>query len=327
MLLGRETESRIMSVLRALGSAFSAYTIGRGLGQTVPTAIQSAISTSRMTVLEQSFMAGKVASLLGPNALKTMNKDQIAQWVYTNNVTLTDREKAQLAQMRNDTERWLESRTDAVQSKYRTAIANADRDWRSALARGTFLDAEARSVARSSALGELVAALTGETESFSSQIDRLLQTELHSYFQQGQIQASDEDELVYKIPRAAACDYCLDLHVNGDGSPRMYRLADVLGNSNWGVPAYAWQFTIGPVHPHCYCILYLASQNEPRGNDSLREVMEERMTKSLDRKSSIVPTTNTFDMLKSHGHGEEIPAHELKLISAIRQLYGPDPPC
>jgi len=316
-----------MSVLRALGSAFSAYTIGRGLGQTIPTAISSAVSTSRMTVLEQSYMAGKVASLLGPNALKTMSKDQIAQWVYNNNVQLNDREKAHLAQMRNDTERWLESRTDAVQSKYRLAIANADRDWRSVLVKGTFVDAAARSVARNSALTELVSALTGETESFTSQIDRLLQTELHSYFQQGQIVDKDEDELVYKVPRPAACDYCLDLHTNSDGSPKMYRLSDVIGNSNWGVPAYAWQFTIGPVHPHCYCILYMASQNEPRVDRALASAMEERMEKSLKRQSSITPLTTSADMLKSHGHGEEIPAHELLIISAIRKIYGPDSPC
>lgn len=324
MLIDRDTESRILQLLQAVGSAYSVYLIGRSLGQSVSQALSSALAASKLTVLEQSFLAGKVANLLGPDALRSMSKEQIAHWVYTNNVTLSDAERATLNQLRNETERWLQGRTDDWQQRFRTAIANADKDWRATLMGGRFTDAAARSVARNSALEELIAALNGENESFTSQIDRLLQTEMHSYFQQGQVSGRDAEEYVYKIPRLTACPYCMDLHLEGNGAPKLYKLSDVLGNSNWGLPAYAWDFTIGPVHPHCYCILYFHKDKAAGASETRATARKQQLKKSIEHPTT--PGTTTLDLLKGTGDGETPPPHETKLVAAIRELYGDDPP-
>ena len=94
-------------------------------------------------------------------------------------------------------------------------------------------------------------------------IDRLVQSEMNNYFQQGQMAEVDGEEIVYKIPRVGACRHCLRIHLHPDGTPRKFKLKDVSGNSNYGLPAYAWQFSIGPLHPYCYCVLYREIDKPP----------------------------------------------------------------
>lgn len=252
MLIGKELEERLLRVVRAAVSAVSVYFIGRELGQTALQATSSALTARRLTFLEESFLAGKVAQQIGTNRLKTFTEAQLKDWILTNNVTLSQVEQATLRSLADNTERWLSGRSEKFQQNYRSAIARADAQWRGAIATSSFADAGAMSVARNGALQELVGTLRTNTGTFQSDMDRLLQTEMHTYFQQGQMLGVPGDEWVYKIPRPTACAHCMRLHLSKSGSPKLYRLSEVMSNSNWGRPAYLWKFTIGPVHPWCH---------------------------------------------------------------------------
>jgi len=88
---------------------------------------------------------------------------------------------------------------------------------------------------------------------------------------------------VYKIPRATACQHCMRLHLNSDGSPRKYKLKDVAGNSNIGLPAFSWQFVIGPVHPYCYCLLYRELERAaPSKSKKLAQARRDILHKTAD---------------------------------------------
>lgn len=313
-----------MQLLQAIGGAYNIYMIGRSLGQSVTQAFAAAISNRKLTVLEQSFLAGKVAGVLGTNALRLMTQEQLVSWIQTNNLSLSDAEQATLSQLRNDTERWVAGKTEEWQRKFRTAIANADRDWRATIQKGRFTDAAARSVARNAALEELLSNLGITNAGFNTQVDRLLQTEMHTYFQQGQISGMDGEEYVYKVPRLTACPHCMRLHLHLDGEPKKYKLADVAGNSNWGLPAYAWSFTIGPVHPHCYCLLFRTSDVNPGPNKERAAARNNVLKKATEHETK--EETTTFEMLRKSGDGETPPPHQIKLLAAIREIYGDDPP-
>lgn len=61
-----------------------------------------------------------------------------------------------------------------------------------------------------------------------------------------------KDPEVYKIISPGACQECR--RIWGDfGTPRVYRLSEIEGQSNFGKPAREWGPTIGPTHPHCTC--------------------------------------------------------------------------
>lgn len=61
------------------------------------------------------------------------------------------------------------------------------------------------------------------------------------------------------------CGWCVKFYQNKDGSPKIYRLTDLLANgSNDGLPKSAWKPVVGSTHPRCRCELhYLRANQEP----------------------------------------------------------------
>lgn len=336
MLLPPDVEERIMRILAAVTSAFSVYSIGRELGQTVGRAIQSAvgtISSGQLTYLEQSFLAGKMASQIGTNRLRTMSEGEIVSWLRTANLELTVADQAILNQLRQDTERWLTGRSEAWQARIRTDLASADRAWRATLSTGSFADQSARSLARNSALTELMDRLRDQATQIRADVSRLVQSEMNNYFQQGQVSEYDRQEMVYKVPRLMACEHCIRVCTNFDGTPILYPLEEVMGNSNFGLPAYAWEFTIGPIHPYCYCILYSTLDEPPydagSGEAAGRRERRKELKKSLTKSNSCgVPADPELlfedqpDRNKGHQHVDKLPPHHMAMIKAVKEIYG-----
>lgn len=331
MLINEEAEGRITRIIQAISGSYAVFMIGKDLGQSTIEAIGSALTSRKMTFLEQSFMAGRIASEIGTDKLKRMSRDEVANWITSNNVVLNEVELAALKALRRDTERWLQGRSNNWQSKFKTALASADKSWRGSLSAGTFTDANSRSIARNEALNELIDSLRGQNTQFKGEIDRLLQTEMHSYFQQGQMTSIPGNEMVYKIPRATACSHCMRLHLDSVGAPKLYRLSDVIGNSNWGRPAHSWQFTIGPVHPYCYCVLHrVVDKPAPPPNIKLSSARRQTLKKAAEGYSLTNNECNVSDsphtifeevLLKTVGK-EEIPAHEQMMLGVLQEIYG-----
>lgn len=329
-LLNSQIEKRVKDLLQTVGNAFAVFSIGRDLGQSGFRAASSAAgfnTASRLTFLEQSFLAGKASRAIGTNALKKMTRAQILDWFNTNNIQLTDRDRAILASLRNETERWIEGRTGAWKNRIDAAIASADAEWRAVISNSSFQDGQSITLARNAALRNLVDRLDDSQSGMQSDVDRIIQSEMHRWFQQGAVADVDGEELVYKIPRYSACRWCLSLHTEPDGSPKIYKLSEVAGNSNFGLPAYAWKFVIGPVHPYCYCILHRVSDQTPKKKDKkLANARRETLRKSIEMQSStecgpIQMNVLYEEQLIGYQAGEEPPEYELSLVETVRELY------
>ena len=327
MLLDRAAESRIMQIVQAVVSSFSVFAIGRELGQTIVQAASSALgvtSAGRLTFLESAFVAGKVAQLVGTDALRTMTESQLVSFIRNNNVVLTAADRATIETMKSNTERWLQGRSSAWQAKMRVEIAVADQAWRATLASTSFSDAAALAAVRSAALRNLINRIDDSSAEWQADIDRLVQSEMNNYFQEAQVTELPGNELVYKIPRASACPHCLRICVNKDGSFKRFRLKDVTKNSNVGSKAGNWVFTIGPIHPYCYCVLYRESDKNFGPRKALRDAKAASLRKSL--KKNTCGISNDPDLLFEeqggrHDH-ESRPEHVNVLINAIKRAYG-----
>lgn len=216
--------------------------------------------------LEQAYIAGKLASDLGPDRLRTMSAAAIQTYVKKNRVFKSSVDEAKLRAKMNTTEKWAAAMQDRLTQKVRVAIARADTVWAGELARRQS-DGELRKglwdEIKDSALGDLYDSVAKIMDSFMGWVDSFVQTELAGWFQEGQVAELSLGTLVYKIPRENACKYCLDLHIDEKGDFAVYQLSEVAGNTNVGLPAAEWEFTIGPVHPHCYCILYTVDERDP----------------------------------------------------------------
>ena len=327
MLLDRAAESRVMQIVQAVVSSFSVFAIGRELGQTIVQAASSALgitSIGRLTFLESAFIAGKAAQLIGTDQLRTMTEAQLVSFIRNNNVSLTIADRATLETMKSNTERWLQGRSSAWQAKMRAEIAVADQAWRATLASTSFADAGALAAARSAALRNLINRIEDGSAEWQGDIDRLVQSEMNNYFQEAQVTELPGEELVYKIPRASACPHCLRICVNTDGSFKRFRLKDVAGNSNVGSKAAGWVFTIGPIHPYCYCVLYRESDKDFGPRKALRDAKAASLRKSL--KKNTCGISNDPDLLfeeqgGGHSHGPR-PEHVNALINAVKRTYG-----
>jgi len=323
MLLSPEAEDRIAAVVRAVANSYSVYLVGRQLGGSVLKSVADALGVtpvSKLTFLEQSYLAGKAAQELGTDKLRTLSQEQLIDWLRTNSIQLTAADQVTLDQMKKETLRWIEGRSDAWQAQIRQDIGLANSQWRAVLATSAFTDAAAMSIARNSALLDLKDAVSDTVGEYDGQASRLLQTQMAAFFQQGQVANRSGDEMVYKVPRATACRKCIELHWS-KGAPKLYRLKDVLGNSNVGLPQYAWKFTVGPTHPHCYCMLYFESDRPVK---SLPGMDFAPLKKSVENSCGVPddPQLLFDEQLALAGHQDEKPDHIIYMIAAVKKVYG-----
>jgi hypothetical protein len=184
---------------------------------------------------------------------------------------------------------------DEFNKRLRISIATAESKWAheviSRSATGHLRKADGKSLweeLRDSALGSLAIAVTTIFGLFESVVDRFMQTELAKYFQSGQSAEIADDEEIYKIPRPQACQHCMRLHLDQDGRPKVYKLRDVRGNTNVGKKAGQWEFVLGPVHPHCYCVLFTVANRPPVASDLLAAARRESLAVGLKRRKEIL---------------------------------------
>jgi len=316
-----------MEIIQAVVSSYSVFAIGRELGQTVIEAISSGLGLTvagRLTFLESAYIAGKAANILGTDALRRMSEAELVTWITENNVVLTPADRVTINQIKTNTERWLLGRSDAWQQKMRAEIAIADTAWRATLQSTSFADAAALAAVRSSALRNLLNRMEDSSELWQADIDRLVQSEMNAYFQTGQVSLATGDEIVFKVPRGSACPHCLRICVNTDGSFKRFKLDDVRGSSNVGRPAITWTFTIGPIHPYCYCVLYRELDKDLGPRKALAEAKAASLLKGL--KKNTCGISDDPDLLFEEQEGDSDhsprPAHFTAMINAVKRTYG-----
>ncbi|GAH10174.1 unnamed protein product, partial [marine sediment metagenome] len=248
----------------AMGAA-SVFLIGK---QLQPDIIQggrlSVPRIGQLTFLERSYLAGKVANEIGADKVRRMSSRTLDRWI-AERLVVSDADLVQLDGLKNRTRRWLNGRMTDWQTRQRATIDTASREWDATVARAEGPAILTLPAERRRKVAGLSRSLAAQASLLVPEMDRMLQTDMSQFFQEGQMQGVPEEEIVYKIPRPSACIQCFRLHIGSDGQPIKYVLGDVEGNSNVGAAPDDWMFTIGPVHPHCYCILHRETQEPAPG--------------------------------------------------------------
>jgi len=216
------------------------------------------------SALEQSFVAGKVTSRIGVRRMQRMSEGELIRWLESNSVSLSVREIAVLGELRARAESLWASSLDSWQQRVRTRLGISNAAWRQGLESGLLTSSQARNVARTGALAELLADLReGEGRFIRNIHDQTLQSQMLAFFQEGQVADLVDEEFVWKQPQSGACVTCLEAYTNPDGSARIFRLSELRGQTNLGLPKALWGPSIGPTHPWCYCVLHRAMDVRP----------------------------------------------------------------
>ena len=77
-------------------------------------------------MLEQVFLAGKIASDVGPDRLKTMSAGEVANTIRLHGYGKTKEDAAILNLLRTSTNKWVASLMDDLSKRIRVAIASAE---------------------------------------------------------------------------------------------------------------------------------------------------------------------------------------------------------
>lgn len=280
MLIPNEYLAQIDAEIAKLFSSTAAYIKGDGVSP---------------SLFEQVFLAGKVAADCGPDKMRTMSAEQISTWARAHGVVRTEEDTAVLKILAGATDKWLAGMVDELSKRVRVEIATAESGYAaeviSRAADGKLRKAIGDDIWSHLKLGYLAKlgrAIGTVMSLFEHTLDRFLQTELAQYFQSGQSTGISSTEMIYKVPRPTACPHCMRLHIDANGAPLLYKLSDVQGNSNIGKKAGEWTFVVGPVHPHCYCILYRASKRAPTPSDLLANARKESLAVGLKKRKEIL---------------------------------------
>jgi hypothetical protein len=94
--------------------------------------------------------------------------------------------------------------------------------------------------------------------------DRIVSTEMGNAIGMGSadriakdnVDKDAEDVYVYRIIKndAKLCKYCRKFYLDNDGTPKLYRFSELLGNgTNYGKKAVDWLPVLGAVHPYDRC--------------------------------------------------------------------------
>jgi len=273
VLITEATQKQLESVVLDLSRTFTDSITRRSIPSYLPTYIQSD------SPLEDSYYLGKLAGQVGPNLVTRLTTHELDQYFRNIPSLKTQKDDDTLKLLDQQVKTYLDNRSDTWVARMRKLVLTTNRHWAAEVESSQ----EDTPQARDYAMLEFKLAQKELMDSLSAEVDRIIQTELLHYFQRGQIRDLPAATPVFKLPRRKACKYCLDLHVEEDGSPKVSTVADISKVDNQDVKPFNWKMSTGPTHPYCYCILYTANVNNvPGPSKALAAALQSSKASLLD---------------------------------------------
>lgn len=250
--------------------------------------IDSRYNTLTISVLGNSVFTPEELRELRNAGIDTSNQDSFLDLVYnhnylnqmgktTNPVSVDEMQKQQampsikpigeahiaaVEHLNENAKQSIEKLKQDMTSRVEGLIRSVNQDYKhDALQNLTRLDVEDE-IVKESMVGKIKRDLRDySTEPFRNW-DRIVRTEISNAIGAGSVdrivtdnkEKAISDVYVYRInPNdSATCKYCRSFYIDGDGSPKVYRLTSLLANgSNYGKKAPAWQGVSGATHPNC----------------------------------------------------------------------------
>lgn len=213
------------------------------------------IDSSLRNPLLDAYMFGKIQHVIGQKAARVMTYNRFVKYLSMNPVALTAIETAAISNVNKVASYYIANKlADKAKAEVAQLIRDADRK----MIAGALRDQLPTNIQRRESLNALASKLGRQVQSHSEDFLRIAHTEKHNAMQAGVASAMydvDPAIKVVKIPSHDACAYCIKLFVKPDGNLRIFRLKDIMTNSNVGRKKRDWLPTVDAVHPWCGCEL------------------------------------------------------------------------
>jgi hypothetical protein len=177
-------------------------------------------------------------------------------WLKKNPTPLSRTEKNSIAYLRSKAARRIRGLGNKLDAELNTISIDTDRaaaeSYMRMIQQGLATGAKNRENWK-----QILSDLTDRTGDYARDFHRIVYTELQDSLCEGaaiEMLKNDGEAKFAKIPRNEACRDCIRLYIDpATGKPRIFRLADLIGNSNYGLKRADWKPCIHTTHPLCLC--------------------------------------------------------------------------
>lgn len=212
----------------------------------------------------QAFIFGRLAGILSPNQLFTLDYKDIREYVDKDQYPkLTRREKAEYAAAATRTYGYIKGMGERIKKTLGNSVS--EEEIKNAVEERRIEELSVikreheRGVLERRSVQAIVSSIGNQLKDWNRDWGRIVETEMENIFLLGVAQVIMEDHgpdaLVYKDVFPGACSHCRRLYTTaGSGSePRIFKLSSLIMNGdNIGRKARDWKPVIGATHPYCY---------------------------------------------------------------------------
>jgi len=177
--------------------------------------------------------------------------------------SLSDIEKHAVDHVKENVAQTVQKLSSQFQQKVEGLIRDGNFEYRNIIQTEGIRPAFVTAIEEDKKIQEIVKDLREATGDFARDWSRVAVTEMNNAQSYGAADAivkrnkgkqELEETYVYKlvVRDAALCAYCRKFYVNPDGTPKIYRLTDLMRNgTNYGRKASEWKPVVGSTHPNC----------------------------------------------------------------------------
>ena len=215
------------------------------------------------TPYEQNFYFGRLAAALGDKNAATLGYNDFKQYLRRGQyIPLNTREKASLNFAKQRTYSHLKNLDNKVAQNISGIVLNEGQSYRD-LFEATVKGSVERAVVERDSVNSVVSEIGHKTGDWSRDLGRIAETEMAYVYEEGRaatIEKRDGKEArVYKEVYPQACRFCIKFYTTGGlgSKPIVFILSELRANgTNVGRKQRDWLPTLGPVHPHCRCMVH-----------------------------------------------------------------------
>jgi len=178
-------------------------------------------------------------------------------WLKKNPIDLTKVEKLAIEYAKANAARKVVGLGNILDADFNVLVADGDRLQAERL-RKIIQEGVAQTIQDRNSRNDLVTYLREQIGDYARDWHRIAFTEMQDSLQAGlaaDIADRNPGARVAKVPRPDACPYCNKLYLDANGRPKIFKLSEIAGNSNYKKKRSEWQPTVGTLHPLCACSL------------------------------------------------------------------------
>lgn len=212
----------------------------------------------KMGVIEENFRLGLLADALGHKKARILNYEQFKKFVSSGAfypLTKAETEALQNVKLQNYTD--IKGLGNRISSDFTRILVDSDKKKRAKFLKIIKQEAQQAIIDRST-VQQLASNLMHKTKDWARDFERIADYTMHEAFSQGKIQrirkTRGDNADIYMEVLSDACPDCRKLYLNGDGTPKVFKLWQLLNNgSNIGRKKAEWKAVVPPLHPWCRC--------------------------------------------------------------------------